>query len=205
MVGFCHALVMRTSLASLALSVLGLSIAACAGPRADASSPGTCACSAASGPSEELVVWANGSARSLRMVGDRAWGPTAELKRFDGAYRGSMAGSIVDLHFTDDRVHGTVGSGRFDIYVTSVGGKVHGQGLLNGHISTFDVDDDVVEGSFGSCAYQMKRKTPEGDDYFGYQSCSGGLYPMSRVTIPPAIRALPALDQATLYALLFLG
>ena len=153
----------------------------------------------------ELVVYANGEATSLRMEGERAWGPAAELKRFDDAYRGTLQGLVVDLHFTDDRVHGTVGSTRNDFYVSTVDGKVHVQGLVNGHISTFDVDAETIEGSFGNCAYQMKRKGPESDDYFGYRSCSSSVYPSARVSIPESIRALPALDQATLYALLLAG
>ena len=166
-----------------------LSLAACATPR----------------PGGELVVYANGEANSLRLEGDRAWGPAAELKRFDGAYRGTLQGHVVDLHFTDDRVHGMVGSSRLDLHVSGDDGKVHGQGLLNGRISTFDVDADTIEGSFGNCSYQMQRKAPDSDDYFGYRSCSGSTYPTTRVSIPENIRALPAMDQATLYALLLAG
>lgn len=163
------------------------------------------ACARPQGPGSDLIVYANGEANSMRMEGDRAWGPATELKRFDDAYRGTLQGHVVDLHFTDDRVHGTVGSSKVDLYVTTVDGKVHGQGLLNGHISTFDVDGEAIEGSFGSCAYQMKRKSPDSDDYVGYRSCSGSIYPASRVTIPDYIRALPPMDQATLYALLLAG
>lgn len=150
-------------------------------------------------------MYANGEANSMRIDGDRAWGPAAELKRFDDAYRGTLQGHVVDLHFTADRVHGMVGSTRNDFYVSTVDGKVHVQGLVNGHISTFDVDAEAIEGSFGNCAYQMKRKSPETDDYFGYRSCSSNTYPSSRVSIPESVRALPALDQATLYALLLAG
>lgn len=156
-------------------------------------------------PDGELSVWSNGQANSMRMEGDRAWGPAIELKRFDGAYRGTVQGHVVDLHFTGDRVHGMVGAGRFDLHVSTEGGKVHGQGLVNGHISTFDVDGEAIEGSFGSCAYDMKRKNPETDEYVGYRSCAGNPVPASRVTIPAYIRDLPALDQATLYALLLTG
>jgi hypothetical protein len=155
-------------------------------------------------PGGELVVYANGEATSMRIEGDRAWGPAAELKRFDDAYRGTLQGHVVDLHFTDDRVHGTVGSTRNDFYVSTVDGKVHVQGLVNGRVSTFDVDADAIAGSFGNCSYEMKRKA-ETDDYFGYRSCSNGLFPSSRVSIPDYIRALPALDQATIYALLLAG
>lgn len=153
----------------------------------------------------ELVVYANGEASSLRMVGERAWGPAAELQRFDGAYRGTLQGQVVDLHFTGDRVHGMVGSTRNDFYVSSVDGKVHVQGLVNGHISTFEVDGETIEGTVGNCSYQMKRRGPESDDYLGYRSCSSNTYPSSRVSIPEYIRALPALDQATLYALMLAG
>lgn len=166
---------------------------------------GACAPPKNTGEGGELVVYANGSAQSLRMEGERAWGPSAELKRFDGAYRGTLYGQYVDLHFTDDRVTGTVGSSRVDLHVSEEGGRVHGQGLLNGHISTFDVDGDVLEGSFGMCSYQMKRADKEKDDYRGWRSCSGAAYPVSRVTIPGYFRTLPALDQATLYALLLTG
>lgn len=178
---------------ALPIVIAALSVGAAAG------------CMGPRGPSTDLVIYANGTANSMRMEGDRAWGPATELKRFEDAYRGTLQGHVVDLHFTDDRIHGMVGASRFDLYVTTVDGKVHGQGLLNGHISTFDVDGDVIEGSFGSCAYQMKRKSPESDDYLGYRSCSGAIYPTSRVTIPEYIRALPPMDQATLYALLLAG
>ncbi len=155
-------------------------------------------------PGGELVVYANGSASSMRIEGARAWGPATELERFDDAYRGTLQGLVVDLHFTGDRVHGMVGSTRNDFYVSTVDGKVHVQGLVNGRVSTFDVDADTIEGSFGNCSYEMKRKA-ETDDYFGYRSCSSGVFPSSRVSIPDYIRALPALDQATIYALLLAG
>ncbi len=140
----------------------------------------------------------------MRIEGDRAWGPAVELKRFGDAYRGTLQGLVVDLHFTHDRVHGMVGSTRNDFYVSTVDGKVHVQGLVNGRVSTFDVGAEAIAGSFGNCAYEMKRK-PETDDYFGYRSCSNGTFPSSRVSIPGYIRALPALDQATIYALLLAG
>ncbi|CAN5916371.1 hypothetical protein BH11MYX4_BH11MYX4_42930 [soil metagenome] len=179
-----------TVVAASSIVVSVMALAACATPR-----PG----------GGELVVYANGEANSMRIEGDRAWGPAAELRRFDDAYRGTLQGHVVDLHFTEDRVHGMVGSSRLDLYVSTVDGKVHGQGLVNGHISTFDVDADAIEGSFGSCSYQMKRKGPESDDYLGYRSCSGSTYPTSRVSIPDYIRALPAMEQATIYALLLAG
>jgi hypothetical protein len=163
------------------------------------------ACATPRGDGGELVVYANGYASSLRIEGDRAWGPASELKRFDGGYRGTLQGHVVDVHLTDDRVHGMVGSTPLDLYVSSNAGRVHGQGLVNGHLSTFDVDNDVIDGSFGGCSYQMKRKAPDSDDYLGYRSCSGGPFPASRVTIPDYIRALPAMDQAAIYALLLAG
>jgi hypothetical protein len=177
----------------LPIVIAALSVAAAAG------------CATPRSPGGELIVWANGQASSVRIEGTRAWGPTAEIKRFDDAYRGTLQGHVVDLHFTDDRVHGMVGSSRLDLYVSTVDGKVHGQGLLNNRISQFDVDGEIIEGSFGNCAYQMKRKSPESDDYLGYRSCSGGIVPASVVTIPEYVRALPALEQATLYALMLQG
>lgn len=176
----------------MAIVFAALSVAAAAG------------CAASRAPGGELVVYANGNASSVRIEGTRAWGPTAELRRFDDTYRGTLQGQVVDLHFTDDRVHGMVGSSKVDLHVSTVDGKVHGQGLLNGHLSTFDVDGEAIVGSFGSCAYDMKRKSPESDDYVGYRSC-GEVIPASRVTIPEYIRALPPLEQATLYALLLQG
>jgi hypothetical protein len=156
-------------------------------------------------PGGELVVYANGNASSLRVEGERTWGPSAELKRFDDSFRGTLQGHVVDLHYNDDHLHGLIGSSKVDLHITTVDGKIHGQGLLQGHISTFDVDAEAIEGSFGNCSYQMKRKSPESDDYLGYRSCSGSNYPASRITIPGSIRALPAMDQATLYALMFQG
>jgi hypothetical protein len=162
-------------------------------------------CASTRQPGGELVLWANGQANSVRVEGDRAWGPAAELKRYDDAYRGMLQGHTVDIHFTDDRVHGLIGSSRLDFYVSTVDGKVHGQGLVNGRISTFDVDGESIEGSFGNCGYSMKRKNPESDDYTGFRSCSGGSYPATVVKIPDYIRALPANEQATLYALILQG
>ncbi|MDB4942319.1 MAG: hypothetical protein JWP97_1853 [Labilithrix sp.] len=169
-----------------------------------------------------MVVYANGEASSLRLEGTRAWGPAAELKRFDGAYRGTLQGHVVDLRFVDDRVTGVVGLSRVDIHVSEVNGRVHGQGLLNGHVSRFDVDDETLEGTFGMCSYQMKRRRADGDeappgaapgdeapagkdDYYGYRSCNGSPTPVAHVRIPEVIRSLPALDQATLYALMLAG
>ena len=190
--------------ALLAVSLLSLSVlAACGETTPPAATPSEATASAGSG---ELVMYANGSATSLKMEGDRAWGPSAELTRFDGAYRGTFNGRSVDLHMEGDRVFGTIGTSKVDIHVSGDGVQVHGQGLLNGHISTFDVNDATLEGSFGLCSYQMKRKEQDATGkYVGYQSCSGSIYPASHVTIPEFYRSLSALDQATLYTILLVG
>lgn len=183
---------------TLFLVVGSLAMVACAGPGANA--PATPA-------ADELVMWSNGTATSLKMNGDRAWGPGAELTRFDGAYRGTFNGRTVDLHLEGDRVFGMIGSSKVDLHVSGDGAQVHGEGLLNGQLSNFDIDDASLAGTFGLCSYQMKRKDPASQDgrYLGYQSCNGAAYPAAHVTIPEYFRTLSALDQATLYSILLVG
>ena len=75
-------------------------------------------------------------------------------------------------------------------------------GLVGGALSNFEIDDDHISGRVANCAYDLKRKPPESDKYKGNISCGGGPSPSSHIAIPPNVRALPALEQATLFAML---
>ena len=156
--------------------------------------------------SHDLTLYSNGEATSLRVDGYRAWGPSVEIERMGDGYRGTWRGRVVDIHLdtNSDRIHGIVGSMPFDLHVSSGGddGKITAAGLVGGALSNFEIDDDHISGRVAHCAYDMKRKSPQTNVYGGYVSCGGGPSPSSHIAIPANIRALPPLEQATLYAIL---
>ena len=155
----------------------------------------------------DLVVYSNGEATSLKVDGYRAWGPSIEIERMGDGYRGMWRGHPVDVRLDTDqnRIHGMVGSMPFDLHVETEGEEgniIKAAGLVGGALSNFEIDDDHISGRVANCAYDLKRKPPESDRYKGYISCGGGPSPSSHIAIPPNVRALPALEQATLFAML---
>ena len=150
--------------------------------RPAASPTGETAATGAEAASTNLVIYSNGEATSLRVEGNRAWGPSVEIERMGDGYRGTWRGRVVDLHLDPDKNRIPTASwatcrSTLPVPVSSEDGTIKAAGLVGGDLSNFEVSDDHITGRVAHCAYDMKRKSPDKHVYGGYISCGGGPSP----------------------------
>ncbi|AUX23918.1 hypothetical protein SOCEGT47_044480 [Sorangium cellulosum] len=177
------------------LPVLSLALAGC-GPAPEAGSPAHDDIFSAAGPSELIVLTAQGELVSADFEPGRVLGPDVSLSlhaRDDGsagrAIRGIAFGRTVSVTADDQGATGVVGAAPLALSVTRADTGLRARGLVAGALSDYRLDERQLTGVIGRCSYELTRV---GRVYEGSRRC--GDQPHRVTVLLP--RALPSWSDA---------
>jgi hypothetical protein len=168
-------------------------------------------------PVEHVTLRHPGGFEQLAVAGDRFFGPTMEVARYDDDYRGISFRRNLDLRVRDDRIEGVIGNDRTELHIERYDDGFALRGLYGGQLSHLRVRADRLEGWLGGRAVFLERSP---NDPLVYRSPTGrgpiiatappaitgrhlALGP-TELTLPPSYESLSTERKAMVLAL-FLG
>jgi hypothetical protein len=171
-----------------------------------------------SGPDngQYFTLRTSANTQTMRLDGDRLFGPDVEVSRLSDGFRGHVGNLLVDLRTENMKVSGSIGSAHTELYVEERSGGLVVKGLYGGALGSIEMLTEKVSGSIGNCTYDMIRAGTEVDvtaRYTGRRACrvprrAGGVSQSyvgsAEISLPTNLGRRPAVDRAVLMAL-FLG
>lgn len=107
----------------------------------------------ATGEVRFLAYGTSGTSAAFDAV--RVVGPLVNLtRRDDGTWDGDLLGEPVNLALTKDGLAGP----NVNLHISSLNGRIHLEGLFFGRRIRMDLDAKRLEGRFGPCALDLRRK-----------------------------------------------
>jgi hypothetical protein len=168
-------------------------------------------------PIEHVTLRYPGGFEQLAVAGDRFFGPTMEVARYDGDYRGISFRRNVDLRVGDDKIEGVIGNDRTELHIEKYDDGFALRGLYGGQISHLRVRADRLEGWLGGRTFLLERSA---SDPLVYRSPTGRgpiiasapptitgrhlALGLTELTLPPSFESLTTERKAMVLAL-FLG
>ena len=142
------------------------------------------------------------STDTIRLDGDRLFGPDVEVSRLSDGFRGHFGNRVVDLRTADMKVYGSIGSAHTELYVEERPNGVVVKGLYGGTLGTIELLSDKVSGSIGDCTYDLVRAGAGSDlpVYTGRRACRGRVS-SAEIPLPADLARRPAVDRAALMAM----
>jgi hypothetical protein len=143
------------------------------------------------------------STETIRLDGDRLFGPNVEVSRLSDGFRGHVGNRLVDLRTENRKVFGSIGSAHTELHVEERPGGFVMKGMYGGRLGTIELLNDKMLGSIGNCTYDMVRAGTDVAHYTGRRACRGHIG-SAEISLPADLGRRPAVDRAALMAL-FLG
>ncbi len=143
------------------------------------------------------------STETIRLDGDRLFGPNVEVSRLSDGFRGHVGDRLVDLRTEESKVFGSIGSAHTELYVEDRPTGIAIKGMYGGTLGTIELLTEKVAGSIGQCTYDLVRVAPDQYRYTGRRACRGRVG-SAEIELPQDLGRRPAVDRAALMAM-FLG
>ena len=149
-----------------------------------------------------FTLRASGTAEQAKLSEDRLYGAEIELAKKPDGYRGRSQIGIIDLRIEDDRIVGSAGSGRTELYVHEGDKLLSIKGNYAGKLGELEVRPGSIKGMLGSCQYDLSREK-DSVWYTGKRACDGGVSG-AQLALPTAFPSRPVTERALMLAV-FLG
>jgi hypothetical protein len=152
-----------------------------------------------------LQLTGGGASHQLRLEGRHLYGSRVNVTFYADGFRGTIDGrNIVDLRRSGDtKIVGSVAGGPTDLTIEEGPDGLQVHGLYRGHVGSFFLTPQRLQGLVGPCAYTLGLSQYE-PGYVGRRVCglsSGG----ARVLLPGAFNEYPAQDRIVMLVLLLGG
>jgi hypothetical protein len=170
--------------------------ASCGGSKKDPSVPEP--------PVEHFTLRSPGGFEEVALEGDRLFGPSIDVVRYDKDIRGKVREQTVDIRISETLIEGTIGNARTELHIEKLPDGFGVRGLFGGRIGQFRMQSDILEGRLGGRAFVLRRT--ETDPTF-YRSPVGSGELTGRGStefkLPKSFADRPIEQQAALLALFF--
>jgi hypothetical protein len=102
-----------------------------------------------------------GNAFSLKLEGQRLFGPDLDVVKTPEGYRGQLRGKVIDLRLEGGRITGTIGGDPFDhhtdLHVEQLPDGVLVQGIFADGLTRLEFGPDRLKGNIGNISYDLIR------------------------------------------------
>lgn len=156
-------------------------------------------------PNELILLSSSGELVSADVENDQVIGPEINLflERTGAglAIRGIVFNRVVSLTVTGNRATGVVDAAPLQLVISREEAGVRAQGLVEGTLANYQLDDLHLSGTVGRCGYELTRS---GRRYEGARSC-GGPPESVHLLLPPQLSHWNDTTRMTLLGLVLKG
>jgi hypothetical protein len=149
---------------------------------------------------QALKVTSSNQVVEVNLSGNSWTGSTAQISRVGDGLRGRIFGQPIEMHWTAERIDGSVGGTRIDLVLQKEGDGWVARGLYGGKLGSLTIGRDNLDGSVGGCSYSLKRAAEGSRGFRGPQSCGGTPIDIW-LEVPPALEAGPLPEYVAALAL----
>jgi hypothetical protein len=149
-----------------------------------------------------FTMRASGNAEQAKLSEDRLYGPDIELSKKPDGFRGRSQVGIIDLRIEENRIVGSSGPGRTELYVEENNRTLLIKGNYAGKLGEIELRPESLKGMMGSCQFDLS-KAQDSVWYTGGRSCDGGRSAV-QLALPAALESRSAVERALMLAV-FLG